>query len=77
MAIVRVEGDADTGGDDQLVFTEAVGERQRLQQFAGERRRIVRIVTVRAEHDEFITADPADGIATAHRLSQPLSDFVQ
>jgi hypothetical protein len=66
-AVLRRLGDADTGGDRELLAVQAEGVGEDLQDAVGQPRWPGRVVIDRAHHQEFVAAETRDQPLGAHR----------
>ena len=76
-AVVRIDSDADAGGDEELAFADDEGNLQRLQNFLGDLGCVLHLIDPRNEQRELVTAKAGHGVAFAHAAADPLRDRLE
>ena len=76
-SVFRIHGDADAGGKLQAHLTDRTGQRNGRQQHLGDTRRFGSLSNLGKQHEELVTAMPADGVAIVQHRLQAAGDHLQ
>ena len=76
-AVLRVDRDADRGGDRKVHPVDREGFRDDFEHLPGDSRDVARLGDVLQQQDEFVAALPAHGVGRAHAAGEPSGHLLQ
>ena len=77
VAVVRVEGNPESGAEMELLVFELQRRQERIQDLLGDLGAALGAVDAGQQQKEVVPSEPSDGVAAAHRRHQPLADRAQ